>query len=1098
MSPIPLQSFSGIHDNFYRGKVGDFLKAKIAPGSSLSVVSAYFTIYAYSRLKAQLDQIAGLRFLFGEPGFLRGLDPNKDEAKVFAIREDGLALQNHLEQKRVARECAEWVRAKAEIHSVRRANFLHAKLYHIASGDKIDAILGSSNFTVRGLGLGDANNNIELNLEVNDRRDLQDLKAWFDQLWLDEELTTDVKDEVLKYLAQLYQNHAPQFIYFKTLFHLFEKQLADRPDAPRLDERAQIVQSQVWNALFPFQKDGVKGAINKLLRHNGCIIADSVGLGKTYEALAIIKYFELLNQRALVLCPKKLRENWTIYQTHTNSALNPFPNDRFGYTVLSHTDLSRESGKAGDIDLATFNWGAYDLVVIDESHNFRNNAPGVSDEDGNLLRKSRYRRLVDNVIKAGGRTKVLLLSATPVNNDLRDLRNQIYLMSEGRDDAFKDSLGIPHLGQMLKTAQGVFTEWAKQPQRTTEQLLERLNSAFFTLLDELTIARSRKHVQTYYAADMARIGGFPKREKPLSIFPTIDRDGEFMPYDRLNDEIVQYKLSLFNPFTYVRPEYRGIYERVEKQKGGGAFRQSQREQFLIGMMKVNFLKRLESSVYSFGITMGRTVDKIKTLQEKLRAFQRVQGGELDLNDYVEALDDEDVEAVQEALEVGKKAPYKLEHLDIPRWLGDLQADLDKLANLQLEAQKVKPQRDAKLAELKRLIVNKVKHPSTNKDGNLNRKALVFTAFADTASYLYEHLHAWAKRELGIETAMVSGGAGETKTTFGKNEFSHILTNFAPRSKQRSKVPAMPQAGEIDLLIGTDCISEGQNLQDCDTVINYDIHWNPVRVIQRFGRIDRIGSVAPTVQLVNFWPTRDLDHYINLKARVEARMALVDIAATQDDNLLNVEELVKEDLHYRDKQLLRLKDEVLDLEDFKENVSLTEFTLDGFRRDLSNYLQANRKALEEAPLGLYAVAPPEPSEPRSAPGVIFCLRQKGETGENTVVNPLQPHFLVYVRGDDIAYTFAQPKQILEIYRQLCEGKTQPLDALCEQFDTQTQNGADMSAYDALLRKAVTAITKTFRKRNLNALQAGRGGVLAPRSQQVTETSDFELVTWLVVM
>jgi SNF2 family DNA or RNA helicase len=1095
---------SGIRDNHKRGVVADFLKAKVQIGSRLSVVSAYFTIYAYDALREHLDQIDHLDFLFGEPRFISSLDPDKTDKKTFKIEDEGLQLANRLEQKRVARDCAEWMRQKVDIRSIRHAQLLHGKMYHIANAGVEEAILGSSNFTVRGLGLGAGGNNIELNLEVDSNRDRRDLKVWFDELWNDSALVEDVKAEVLQYLGQLYQNHAPEFIYYKTLFHVFENFLADQEKGGLLDQNIKIVDTEIWKACFEFQRDGVKGAINKILKHNGCILADSVGLGKTFEALAVIKYFELKNERVLVLCPKKLKENWTVYQAQNNSLLNPFTKDRFAYSVLSHTDLSREDGLSGDVNLETFNWGNFDLVVIDESHNFRNNTPGTRDEEGVLIRKSRYQRLMDDIVKKGVKTKVLLLSATPVNNDLRDLRNQIYFLTEGSDTAFKDSIGVGSLKDTLAAAQKTFTVWAKKQsgERKTKDLLEKLSSAFFKLLDELTIARSRKHILRYYKSSIAALGGFPERKKPVTIYPDIDTQGQFLSYDKLNGEIDGYKLSLFAPSRYLKAEFKSLP--MYETHSGDPFSQADREKFLVGMMKMNFLKRLESSVKSFEITMGRTIGKIEALEKKIRNFiakpdQNPETDELEL-DIGDAGQDEELE---QALLVGGKFKYKLEHLELDsgkNWLKDLKKDKDQLRILFNAAKNVTPDTDAKLQELKKLIAAKVAKPATNKLGQPVKKVLVFTAFADTATYLFDSLRVWAENDLGIHIALVTGGGGN-HTTFGKMDYNQILTNFSPRSKNRPKIPTMQQDGEIDLLIATDCISEGQNLQDCDYLVNYDIHWNPVRIIQRFGRIDRIGSVNHTVQLVNFWPTQDLDKYVNLKNRVEARMALVDIAATFEDNILKtdeIEELIHEDMRYRDKQLLRLREEVLDLEDFSESVALNEFTLDDFRIELSKYIEANRKLLEDAPLGLYAVVPPHPEQQIIAPGVVFCLKQKGEAKSGDTVNPLQLYYLVYVRDDGtVRFGFAQPKQILEIYRLLCTGKTAAYEQLCQLFDNETNNGADMKLYNKLLIAAVDSIAKTFQKRVAAGLQTSRDFVIPNQSEQARETTDFDLITWLVI-
>jgi SNF2 family DNA or RNA helicase len=1098
---------SGIRDNHKRGIVGDFLKSHIKDDSLLSVVSAFFTIYAYDQLRDWLDKIDHMKFLFGEPRFVRALDPEKSEKKSFVIGSDGLRLANTLQQKRVAKECSDWIREKVSIKSIKQTNFLHGKMYHIENGEVAHALVGSSNFTTHGLGLSQGANNIELNLIVDSDRDRIDLKSWFDDLWNDSKLVDDVKEEVLQYLAQIYQNHSPEFIYYKTLFHLFEDYLGDTGKTDADIAKTTLFDTEIWKTLFRFQQDGAKGAINKIISHRGCILADSVGLGKTYSALAVIKYFELKNERVLVLCPKKLRENWTVYRL--NDQLNPFLGDRFRYDVLHHTDLSRDRGYSGDISLETLNWGNYDLVVIDESHNFRNNVPGRKDENGNIVRRSRYERLMQDIIQSGIGTKVLLLSATPVNNDLKDLRNQIYFITAGSDTTFTQSIGIPNIKETLRQAQGHFTAWAKQTpvKRKTSDLLLRLGSDFFKLLDELTIARARRHVQKYYQDEMVRLGKFPKRLKPITLAPEIDRSGLFMSYDRLSAEIDGYTLSLFNPSRFVLDEFK-----LEYEKKIGNFTQNQREDFLIGMMKVNFLKRLESSVHSFALTMERTIEKIGSLEKRLNTFKafRDQYPNVDF----ETLNPEEMEdeELADAMEVGKKLTFKTAHIDIDKWLEALHSDKQQLNNLYLQAKDVSPERDAKLTELKKLIAGKVHNPALNKLNKPNRKVLVFTAFADTAKYLYDNLYEWASAELWIHAALVTG-TGENKTTyqpkgyFQHTEFNHILTNFSPVSKRRSRITSMPQEGEVDLLIATDCISEGQNLQDCDFLVNYDIHWNPVRIIQRFGRIDRIGSINTTVQLVNFWPTPNLDQYISLKHRVEARMALVDIAATFEENLLkteDLEDLIKEDLKYRDRQLLRLKDEVIDLEDLDDSISLTEFTLDDFRIDLLKYLEANRALLEGSPFGLYTVVPPHQEIKTIAPGVVFCLRQKAgsdkKSGERETeqINPLQPYFLVYVLEDgNVRLSFAHPKQILSIYRELCVDKAVPYETVCALFDQHTHDGKDMELYSNLIERAVGSIATTFRKRIATGIQSGRSFVIPKETEQANEATDFELVTWIVI-
>jgi superfamily II DNA or RNA helicase len=1110
-------SNSSIRDNHKNGTVGDFLSEHIKPNSAVSIVSAYFTIYAYKKLQSQFDAINRLRFLFGEPTFIKAIDPDKMDSRCYQIEDNKLSIPiaNRLSQKATARECSDWIKNKVDIRSMVKPNFLHGKMYFIQQESGIEkAISGSSNFTVNGLGLG-GSPNIELNMVVDGDRDRADLRAWFDELWNDNTgLVEDVKEQVLKYLEQLYVENSPEFIYYKTLFHIFENFLDDQKRGGLLNERTGFFDSEIWNTLYDFQKDGVKGAINKVLRHNGCIIADSVGLGKTYEALAVIKYFELLNQRVLVVCPKKLSGNWTIYQANQNHTLNPFKRDRFSYSVLYHTDMGRESGISGanSIDLANFNWGAYDLVVIDESHNFRGNPTEHVKEDGTHI-WNRAKWLMEKVIKEGVKTKVLMLSATPVNNTLRDLRNQIALITEGKDDALFECCQVKDISFTLKNAQTHFTNWAdnkKNPKRTVKQLLERLDSAFFKLLDELTIARSRKHIKSFYKLES--VGNFPERNKPHSVYPEIDLQKRFPSYDRINKEIIKYKLSVFNPSAYVKEEHQQKYEEM----AGTivlAFKQADRESFLVSMMKVNFLKRLESSIRSFEISLDRTIRKIENLETRIKDY--IDRGKASQQETLESAEPEETELEEhsdeiEQWQVGKKLKFDLADLDLDKWLKDLAQDKESLDILYNNAQAVSAERDAKLHELKKLLKDK----QQNVINANNQKVVVFTAFADTAHYLYDNLKDFCHKELSLHCALVCGST--TKTTLGKNDYDSILTNFSPVSKNRGKMPTMPQDEEIDILVATDCISEGQNLQDCDYLINYDIHWNPVRIIQRFGRIDRLGSKNKRIQLVNFWPTKDLDNYINLKERVEARMALVDVTATGEDNILNteqLEELISEDLKYRNHQLKKLRDEVLDLEDMDETPSLTDFTLDDFRVDLMNFLEGNRKQLAESPFGLYAVVP-SPSSPESKdftpdifnaslleivkPGVIYCLKQKGDTDGTEEVNPLSPYFLVYVRNDGtVRYNYTNAKQILEIYRTLCQHRTTPHEKLCELFNTETKNGEDMAHYNDILQKAVSEVVHVFQKRHNQKLTSDRGALLIPKNKQIQESDSFELVTWLII-
>lgn len=1113
------QSLSGIRDNFSNGTVGNFLKENIETQSKLSFVTAYFTIYAYEKLRKELDGIDSMRLLFGEPKFIKSVSAGSD-TRAYKIEDDKLAIppEGRLQQKMLSRLCAEWIKEKVEIKSMVKPDFLHGKMYHIEKANGVnEAIQGSSNFTVNGLGLGNRPN-MELNLIVNDKRDIVYLKDWFDKLWnnqIENVEVEDVKEKVLEYLSHLFEENSPEFIYYKTLFHLFDKYLEERTDQPQFNEKTGFLDTQIWNKLYRFQQDAVKGAINKILQYGGCIIADSVGLGKTYEALAVIKYFERLNKNILVLCPKKLVNNWTIYQRKKNSTLNPFDKDKFDYTVLFHTDMGREGISAADgIDLENFAWGNYDLVVIDESHNFRGNPSEKELEDGSF-KMNRVKWLLERIIKDGVDTKVLLLSATPVNNTLRDLRNQINLITKENQSALFESTQIPDIASTLKLAQTQFSVWANphiNPERKVSDLMNRLGTDFIKLLDTLTIARSRKHVIQFYGKD--NVGHFPERMPAVPKYPKLDTEDRFLSYDNLNKIILQYKLSIFNPTKYVKIEQRAKYE----AKAGGeikAFKQADRENFLINMMKINFLKRLESSVESFQISMDRTIRKIEKLIERINDFKTKHPDKGQISLFEAEPDEDEKEDLPEDEEqwlIGKKLQFELKDMNLDNWLTDLEKDKQALSELYNIASAITPERDAKLQLLKETILKKAKK-NLNDD---NKKVIVFTAFADTAKYLYDNLKDWAAKEMKIHTALVAGSTAYT--TYGKAEFNNILTNFSPISKQRDRMKGMPQEGEIDLLIATDCISEGQNLQDCDFLINYDIHWNPVRIIQRFGRIDRLGSKNQKIQLVNFWPTEDLDGYLNLKERVEARMALVDVTATGEDNLLNpeqLEDLITEELKYRNHQLKRLQTEVLDLDELQEDgVSLTDFTLDDYRIDLWNFIQENREKLEQSPNGLYAVVP-APAGKHSdkervtlfnqqwidiiQPGIIYCLKQAEQIDGGNNINPLFPYFLVYIRNDGtIRYTYAQSKPILELMRVLCQNRKAPYEELCKLFNSETNNGANMELPDKLLKAAIEETKRLFRKKNLGQLTSGsRHTVLATTKNKEENTYQFELITWVVI-
>ena len=794
----------------------------------------------------------------------------------------------------------------------------------------------------------------------------------------------------------------------------------------------------------------------------------------------VIKYHELRNDRVLVLCPKRLRDNWSLYRA--NDRRNFLAGDRFNYDILNHTDLSRDGGLSGDIDLANLNWGNYDLVVIDESHNFRNKRTPRQGAE------TRYDRLMRRIIREGVKTRVLMLSATPVNNRMADLRNQIAFATEGDDTALAHH-GVASIDSTTRLAQKQFNRWLNfdETERTPARLIEMLGFDYFALLDRLTIARSRRHLVKYYG--IAETGRFPERLKPINVKPDVDLAGEFHSIREINAEIRRLNLAAYAPLRYVLPHKRQAYDEkysTRLQKGEGFFRQADREESLVQLLRVNALKRMESSVASFALTVRRQLDDVEAtlrrIEEEARELEELDIADIDIED-----------PVFENLLVGRKVKVLPQDVDRIRWRQDLIEDRNRLATLHAAARQITPQRDAKLAELRRVIERKCRDPINP----ANRKTIVFTAFADTARYLYDELAPWAKDRLALESALVTG-AGRNRTTLPslRRDLASILTAFAPRTKERPD--DLADEGEIDLLIATDCISEGQNLQDCDWLINYDIHWNPVRIIQRFGRIDRIGSPNERIQLVNFWPNMELEEYLRLEQRVSGRMVLLDISATGEENLIEQQSGdPMNDLEYRRRQLLKLQDAVIELEDLSSGVSIADLTLTDFRIDLADYRKGDADALDTVPLGMYAVT--ITAEPEVPPGVIFCLRAEGNASTRRVAPgyPLAPHYLVHVGEDgSVLLPFTHARGILDRLKRLCLGRGMTDALACARFDEVTRQGEDMRATQRLLAAAVSSVVGTSEERVVASLFSPGGTHAMPG--EFAGTDDFEVVAFLVVL
>jgi SNF2 family DNA or RNA helicase len=1061
-------------DNKRNGKVGDVLKENINKNDKLSIISGYFTIYAYKQLKKELEKVDELKLLLNKPLF-----KNNSLNNFLSGENEEIKYKNKLEQTKIAMECAKWIKEKVQIKEVNITNSIPFSLYHINKQNKSIAIQGSSNFSSVGLGYVNSNT-FAMNTLIKDSEATKDFLSTFDEIWNNQSMVSDIRNEILKNLENIYENKSPQFLYFMTLYNIFKDFIGELDEEEIIKSKTGFKDTSVWNKLYNFQKDGVLGAIDKLEKHNGCIIADSVGLGKTFEALAVIKYYELRNDRVLVLAPKKLRENWTLYTI--NDKRNVLAEDRFNYDVLNHTDLTREKGYSGEINLSTLNWENYDLIVIDESHNFRNTSTNKKKN------KSRYSKLLEDVLQKGVKTKVLMLSATPVNNRLNDLKNQVAFITEAKDSAF-DDFGIKSIEQTLRKSQNKFNNWLKlaEKDRTTSKLLDSLNFDYFKLLDLITIARSRKHIEKYY--DTSNIGKFPERNKPITLKPDIDIENNFPALSEINKTIRRLTLSSYSPLKYVYPhkkeEYDSKYD-IEVGKGR-VFKQTDRENSLIHLMRVNLLKRMESSINSF----SQTVQKL--INNNLRLIDMIDNHNDSVYDNVSIIDvDLDNEDYANQL-IGNKVKVLIGDIDKIKWKQDLQSDLDKLVELLEYSSKVDNTRDKKLLTLKENITNKLNNPLNPN----NKKVIIFTAFADTAQYLYNNISSWVKSEFDIESCLITG-SGNNKTTLNtKNkDLNSLLTDFSPISKERDKT-GNSNSKEIDILIATDCISEGQNLQDCDYLINYDIHWNPVRIIQRFGRIDRLGSKNTKIQLVNFWANMELDEYINLESKVSGRMVLLDVSATGEENIIdtsNTKEM--NDLSYRAKQLKELQDTVIDLEDVSGGISITDLTLNDFRMDLTNYLKENEDTLQRSPLGIHSIVSNDNNIDNIGKGTIFCLKLLKEKSLQEDKFSLEPYYLVFVGEDnEIKIAFTSAKMILDIYKKLCITQTEPIKELVDIFESQTNTYSNMDKYTSYLKSAVESIVGKKEEDDIESLFGSEETSF--KSDDDLSLNDFELISYLVV-
>lgn len=1068
-------------------RVIDDLKQVLSSGNSqISIAAASFSIYAYEALKEELEKVDCVNFIFTSPTFYT--DKSEKQKREFYIpklnRERSLfgsdfeiRLRNQLTQRAIARECADWIRRKARF----KTNITHGSMntfLNIKEGEETYTYMPFNEFTTTELGLDRGNNICPMVVGMPGHSSTDMFLKNFAELWKDKEKFQDVTDNVIENIETVYKENAPAFIYFITLYNIFNEFLEDISEDVLPNEATGFKSSVIWNKLYNFQRDASLAIINKLEKYNGCILADSVGLGKTFTALSVIKYYENRNRNVLVLCPKKLNDNWQTFRSNYKN--NPVLADRLRYDILFHSDLSRDKGLSNGLDLERVNWGNYDLIVIDESHNFRNGGRFDNEDEDDDFKENRYARLMNKVIRSGVKTKVLMLSATPVNNRFSDLKNQLQLAYEGRAENINDLLDTgKNIDSIFRDAQTVYSKWAKLPpeKRTTEKLVDSLSYDFFQLLDAVTIARSRSHIIKYYNTN--EVGKFPERLSPVSRRPKLTDLNDAITFADIAEMLNRLNLSIYTPSLFIFESEKGNYG-IDYE--GEGLTVDGREKGIRKLMAINLLKRLESSVNSFRLTLTRIRDFINDSITAIDKFQESGAGTVDVTDFSEDFDTEDNENDPF---VGRKSKINLRDMDYVSWRRDLKADLEVLELLILMLKDITPEHDTKLQQLVADLKNKFEHPINGS----NKKVLIFTAFADTANYLYEQLSGRILNDCGLHTALITGST-EGKCTLPKLKctFNDILTYFSPLSKDRDAIHPN-DTREIDVLIATDCISEGQNLQDCDYLINYDIHWNPVRIIQRFGRIDRIGSKNDVIQLVNYWPDMELDDYIKLKGRVESRMKATVITSTGDDNLLSANE--KGDLEYRRNQLKKLQNEVVDIEDMDTGVNIMDLGLNEFRLDLLANLKEHPN-MDLTPFGMSAVVS---ASELVEPGVMYVLKNKNNGVNIDRSNLLHPFYMVYLsHTGTVICDHLSPKKLLDKMRYACKDKTEPDKILCKQFNKETRDGKNMRHYSDLLQSAIESIITVKEESDIDSLFSV--GETSALTYNIKGLDDFELITFFI--
>ncbi len=980
--------------------VFDFIKDNTDKGS-LDIVTGYFTVNALAQMKDQLHSVKTFRLILGNL-----MRETPQASKIIDLLNGTTDIRSTLSISISAKKAEDFLKQEKVAVKNIQSHFCHAKTYiytdHVKTRNYF--IVGSSNLTDAGLGIKDSSN-IELNIAKHDYEDeFKKLKNWFQDLWdnvaqyriqLPNKTKVDVKEYIIDLIKDLYKEYTPHDLYYKVLYEMFKDDLLEFSGNEEFKrEIAHLEETIIYRSLFHYQQKGVISIIKMLQKYNGAILADAVGLGKTWTALAVMKYFELKGYTVLLLCPKKLSNNWQQYKVGQQSR---FERDEIDFYIRYHTDLQEgRFDRYNDKTLRYFKTRPKLLIVIDESHNLRND------------KSSRYKFLIDEILIPENKSrdvKVLHLSATPINNKLIDIRNQFKLMTKGRDDGFRETeLEIESLETIFKTAQKDFTEWTELDNRKIGDFIAKLPKKFEKLTDALIVARTRKLLEGEFG-EMH----FPKKEAPINEFISPENIGDLKSFDDILNAIT-INLTAYRPADYIKniPPKSVLEDEQQRQK------------FLVKMMYILLVKRLESSWFSFKITIENILNHHNDAWNKVNCFLE---SKLD-NALEEEFTDEENEQIDETAAetwaeteplntLGKKNPIRISDItDIQLFKNHLATDIEKLTKLKENLDRFADdfsKGTASDSKLDRLI----EHITRKQSQSNNKKVLVFTVFKDTAKFLFDEL-----KKRGIKNiAFVSGSISETFDGYSGEKFEPILERFAPYTKlynekdwtelyqthlgfesnyfkdgkwevpYKAWLELIKQYRQeiwekiqnpIDVLIATDCLSEGQNLQDCDAVVNYDIHWNPVRLIQRMGRIDRIGSPNKTIKGINFWPGKNYEDYLNLKSRVENRMALMTLVGTElDDNLTPELQKIVDENPLLPKQAQKMLEQLQitwdDVETSDDTLGLNDLSLEQFRQELFEFFKKNEEFFRKIPNGVYTGFQLKPDQPwQTIPNSIVAV------------------------------------------------------------------------------------------------------------------------------